>query len=68
MNYNLKYFLYIFIFIFIILLIIYLIMLWKANTVTFADINTDCKYRRYGCCPDNLTPKLDTFGSNCRGF
>lgn len=60
--------LFIFIILLIILLIIYLIIWWKANTVTFTDINTDCKYRRYGCCPDNLTPKLDTFGSNCRGF
>ena len=59
---------YIILFIFIILIIIYLIMWWKDNILTFTDVNTDCKYRRFGCCPDDLTPKLDIFGSNCRGF
>ena len=34
----------------------------------FTNINTDCKYRRFGCCQDKLTPKLDFMGSNCRGF
>lgn len=59
---------FIFIILLIIILIIYTFMWWKANTVTFSDIDIDCKYRRFGCCPDDLTPKLDTFGSNCRGF
>jgi len=71
MNFNSKYFLhiiYIFFIIIFILLIVYIIMWWKANTITFSDKDTNCKYLRYGCCPDNLTPKLDTFGSNCRGF
>ena len=26
---------------------------------------TDCKYRRFGCCEDKITPKLDFMGSNC---
>jgi len=34
----------------------------------FTNINTDCKYRRFGCCNDKITPKLDFMGSNCRGF
>jgi hypothetical protein len=34
----------------------------------FTNINTDCKYRRFGCCKDKITPKLDFMGSNCRGF
>ena len=32
---------------------------------TFTIVNTDCKYRRFGCCNDKLTPKLDFQGSNC---
>ena len=37
-------------------------------TPQFTNINTDCKYRRFGCCKDKITPKLDFMGSNCRGF
>jgi hypothetical protein len=32
------------------------------------DIHHDCKYKRWGCCNDNLTVRLDPFGTNCRGF
>ena len=38
------------------------------NNVIFSDIKTNCLYNRYGCCNDKLTPKLDPWGSNCRGF
>jgi len=31
----------------------------------FSFVNTNCKYRRWGCCRDNLTPKLDQNGTNC---
>ncbi len=27
-----------------------------------------CEYRRFGCCTDGITNRLDEFGSNCRGF
>ena len=30
--------------------------------------NTDCLYKRWGCCNDKVTPKYDEKGSNCRGF
>jgi hypothetical protein len=36
--------------------------------IKFSNINTECKYRRFGCCDDKITPKLDFMGSNCRGF
>jgi hypothetical protein len=32
------------------------------------NIEAGCKYKRYGCCNDNLTTKLDQNGTNCRGF
>ena len=31
-------------------------------------MKTGCLYKRWGCCPDKLTTKLDPQGSNCRGF
>ena len=51
----------------IILLIIYLAVYFygKNNEPKFTDIKDGCLYKRYGCCNDNLTPKLDTWGSNC---
>ena len=49
--------------------LIYLIYLNNnTNNPTFTDIHNGCLYNRYGCCNDKLTPKLDEFGSNCRGF
>ena len=41
---------------------------YNINDVEFTDISHGCLYNRYGCCNDKLTPKLDPFGSNCRGF
>lgn len=38
------------------------------NEPHFSEINDDCLYKRFGCCNDKLTPKLDQNGSNCRGF
>ena len=34
----------------------------------FTNIDINCKYRRFGCCNDKITAKLDFMGSNCRGF
>ncbi len=48
-----------------IFLILYLIYLTKQESNK--EILT-CFTKRFGCCPDNYTPKLDIFGSNCRGF
>ena len=27
-----------------------------------------CRGTRYGCCPDNMTPKRDLYGSNCSSY
>lgn len=27
---------------------------------------TNCSYSQFGCCPDNNTPKIDEYGSNCQ--
>ena len=48
-----------------ILLLIY--MLYITNQKSNQEILT-CFRSRWGCCNDNYTPKLDIFGSNCRGF
>ena len=40
----------------------------KANSNNYNNSNISCYWRRWGCCNDNTTPKLDIFGSNCRGF
>jgi hypothetical protein len=38
------------------------------NKSYLLDINDDCKYKRFGCCFDKITTKLDKDGTNCRGF
>jgi hypothetical protein len=59
--------------IFIILIIFILVLLiiyylHKNNYIQFSNINDNCLYTRFGCCHDKLTPKLNDFGTNCRGF
>jgi hypothetical protein len=38
------------------------------DNIQFNSIQTGCLYKRWGCCPDKLTTKLDPQESNCRGF
>jgi hypothetical protein len=59
------------IFIFILLVIIAVFALnsnYYYNNNLEQNIEAGCKYKRYGCCNDNLTTKLDQNGTNCRGF
>ncbi len=56
-------------FIIILTLIIIIILLAIYNKLLLDEFYiVSCKFRRFGCCSDELTPKLDIFGSNCRGF
>jgi len=56
----------------IIILIILLLLGYYIYTINkkpdFSDIDDDCRYKRFGCCNDKLTPRLDQDGTNCRGF
>ncbi len=52
----------IFILVIIIRMLLYIINFYFP---LFSDIKTECIYRRWGCCNDNLTPKLDQDGTNC---
>ena len=56
----------------IILIILILLLAYYFYTIKkepdFSDINDGCLYKRFGCCNDKLTPKLDQVGTNCRGF
>jgi hypothetical protein len=52
----------------IISLFIYLHNNFLNNNIEFSNIETNCLYRRWGCCNDKITPKYDDKGSNCRGF
>lgn len=67
------------IFIFFIILLIIIIYIGKEfknyvknfiieNNIQYTTMKTGCLYKRWGCCPDKLTTKLDPQGSNCRGF
>jgi hypothetical protein len=62
------------IFIFFIILIIIItytgieLKNYITNNIKYTTIKTGCLYKRWGCCPDKLTTKLDPQGSNCRGF
>ena len=49
----------------LILLMLYLLYL-KYNSSEMQLVS--CFNRRFGCCNDKYTPKLDIYGSNCRGF
>lgn len=48
--------------------IFFFINIKKIYDREFSNVKISCKYRRWGCCKDNLTPKLDINGTNCRGF
>jgi len=66
-------FIIIFFIIFLMLLFIIYFIGVKLNndikdTIENNNKQTSCYYRRWGCCGDKLTPKLDPQGSNCRGF
>jgi uncharacterized protein YxeA len=55
--------------IFIILVILAIIGYYSYNKSEFNEvIEADCKYKRWGCCNDKLTTRLDQDGTNCRGF
>ena len=56
-----------------VILIILLICLFtsviKKRIVDMLSIKkASCLYKRFGCCPDKLTARLDQDGTNCRGF
>ena len=51
----------------IILIIFIIYSISSINTKNNKKILT-CFDKKFGCCKDNYTPKLDIAGSNCRGF
>jgi hypothetical protein len=57
-------YIFIILIILIIILIIYLYYSLQNSNIKLVS----CFQKRFGCCSDNYTPKLDIFGSNCRGF
>lgn len=50
----------------IVIIIVYIIYINRP--IEFTDIKTGCLYKRWGCCNDKLTPRLDPEGTNCKGF
>ncbi len=52
----------------LILLGIYIYFIKFREQFPYDPTMNNCLYNRWGCCKDGLTPKLDIFGSNCRGF
>lgn len=65
-------YLIIFSIIIVILLIIIFILCVRDNIIhndiIFSDIDPDCRLKRFGCCNDKITARLDQDGTNCRGF
>jgi uncharacterized membrane protein YukC len=60
---------FIIIIIIIIIILIFYYYFFRINKeYIFSNINDGCLYKRYGCCDDKLTAKLDQNGTNCRGF
>jgi hypothetical protein len=56
------------IFLIIIIIIIIILFISHKKFYNLKNYNPSCHLRRWGCCNDNLTAKLNIFGSNCRGF
>lgn len=52
----------------VVLLLLFIIFLFSIKMNDTNKQLVSCINRRFGCCNDNYTPKLDIFGSNCRGF
>jgi hypothetical protein len=50
------------------IIFIYFLTQKKKKKIVFSDVNEGCLYKRFGCCNDKLTTKLDQDGTNCRGF
>jgi hypothetical protein len=51
----------------IIILAIILIVLIILNYIKYKNASTyaACSKSTYGCCPNNVTPKMNFYGSNC---
>ena len=64
MNLNIKLLLFIFILILLVYLLITLLSYEKARNKIYY-IKGGCNYHKWGCCPDNITSKLDFLGTNC---
>jgi len=52
----------------IILILLGIYLYFIREQFPYDPTMNNCLYNRWGCCKDGLTPKLDIFGSNCRGF
>ena len=50
----------------IIILILILILITQTNKPLPRQIVGGCSGTRWGCCPDDDTPKYDPYGTNCR--
>jgi hypothetical protein len=65
-------YLIIFSIIIVIILIISFILYVRDNiihhNIVFSDIDPNCRLKRFGCCNDKITARLDQDGTNCRGF
>ena len=48
--------------------LVYFFTLDFCKEIKFSDIQTSCFYKRWGCCKDKITAKLDPEGTNCRVF
>lgn len=67
---NMKKIILILIFIVLILFIIALIVDTKDIIVNrkkkkYNNLQFGCKYLKYGCCPDRITPSLGPYNTNC---
>jgi hypothetical protein len=51
----------------VILILLFIYLIKNVKKGSNQELLT-CFNSRWGCCNDNYTPKLDIFGSNCRGF
>ncbi len=52
---------------FILFYILYQVYLFYNPYFPYDERLDNCKWSRWGCCIDKITPKYDQDGTNCRG-
>ncbi len=54
--------------IFVLFYILYQVYRFYNPYFPYDEKMNDCRWTRWGCCTDKITPKYDPKGTNCKGL